>query len=49
MTFLPLPVGEGWGEGHQAAPLFPFLLLNHQTVYKTVTPFDLVINIMTIR
>lgn len=35
------------GEGKNA--LFPFLLLNHQTVYKTVTPLDSVINIMTIR
>ncbi|XPE56425.1 SDR family oxidoreductase [Shigella flexneri] len=29
--------------------LFPFQLPNHQTVYKTVTPFTSVINMMAIR
>ncbi|KWZ88675.1 hypothetical protein HMPREF3212_03742 [Citrobacter freundii] len=29
--------------------LFSFQLSNHQTVYKTVTPLALVINMMTIR
>ena len=32
-----------------AIPLFSFRLPNRQTVYKTVTPFILVINIMAIR